>query len=220
VSEPSERPATGASGIFRERAKARWPMVLLTLVSIIQALALETLWSELTDEDWIASGGAQAWVAGLQAGAVLLAILVIWVFYAQLVMRFDWVPGLRDSLAPFALGVLEFALAETIGAGWVGFWMLGFAAAFGIAHWIGQSTFARARLEPENAGFFDGARASWLVRHGPMGGSIALILVMALIVELTHGSVMSYLAGLVVLNALLLVQLAMIRHYWHRTLAV
>ena len=51
---PSHRASPTTRRMFRQRAKERWPMVLLTLVSIIQALALETLWSEIAEEGELA----------------------------------------------------------------------------------------------------------------------------------------------------------------------
>ncbi len=38
---------------MRDRARAQFPMILLTLISIIQALALELLWSQVTDSAFL-----------------------------------------------------------------------------------------------------------------------------------------------------------------------
>ena len=92
-------------------------MVLLTLVSIIQALALETLWSEIAEEGELAGGGFAGVMAALQGTVVLLSIVAVWLFFAHLVMRFAWVPGLRDTMGPFAIGLIEFVLAEFIAVG-------------------------------------------------------------------------------------------------------
>lgn len=38
---------------IRTRAQTHFPTVLLTLISIIQALALELMWSKIIDSDWL-----------------------------------------------------------------------------------------------------------------------------------------------------------------------
>ena len=94
---------------MQQRAKALMPSMLLTLLSIIQALALELLWSRLTASehlwrfDWVALLG---W---LQMSAVLLGIIEIWLMYTSLVLRLRWTPSTRDSVIPFVIGLLEFA---------------------------------------------------------------------------------------------------------------
>lgn len=203
--------------VLRERAKQHWPMVLLTLVSIIQALALETLWVEVAGEQEIFAGGLYGAIAGLQALAVLLAIIVIWVFFAHLVMRFVWLPGLRDTIAPFAIGLIEFVLAEFIGAGQYGLWIASFSLAFLVAHVVVLSTFSRSELEPENAEFFAAGPQGLLQRHGPTLGSVAVLLMLAGIVELAASPLVTA-GALVLVVALLLAQLWLQRVYWYSSL--
>jgi hypothetical protein len=38
---------------MRSRAKTHFPSVLLTLISIIQALALELMWSKIVESDFL-----------------------------------------------------------------------------------------------------------------------------------------------------------------------
>lgn len=209
------RPASGAGRLMRDRIKQRWPTVLLTLVSIIQALALETLWSELAEEGEMLAGGTAGALVALQGVIVLLAIVLVWIFFAQLVMRFVWFPGLRDSLAPFAIGLVEFVLAEFIGAGQYGIWIALLALAFLCAHMVLMSSFARAAREPENGGFFVAvqARPLWQ-RHGPTLGFTALLLLVAGAVELS-ASVPVTLAAFVFVILMLLGQLWLQRVYWY-----
>ena len=203
---------------LRERVKARWPTVLLTLVSILQALALETLWTELTEEGELAAGGVEALVVGLQACGAFLAIILLWIFYAQLVMRFVWVPGLRDSVAPFMLGAIQFLVAETLGAGPVGFWIVLIAMAFAIAHVVTRHTFAQAAATSENAEFFSGIVEGPLESHGPTIGAIALLLIVAGLSEFV-GTPAASVAALICVNGVLVFHLVMQRRYWHMSLA-
>lgn len=94
----------------RERAREQLPQVLLGVLSILQALALELLWEQ-------GVGGLGGWrEAGalanglLQVSCTFLGIMVVWLMYASLVLRFSWVPRFVDLLLPFVLGVLEFGL--------------------------------------------------------------------------------------------------------------
>lgn len=215
---PGRRQSRNLVGdLMRDRVKQRWPMVLLTLVSIIQALALETLWSELVEEGEVFLAGLPGIIAALQVVIVLIAIVLVWVFFAQLVMRFVWFPGLRDSLAPFAIGLVEFVLAEFVGAGQYGVWIALLAFAFLVAHLVLLSAFARAAEEPENGGFFVAvqARPVWQ-RHGPTLGFTALLLLVAGVVQLTASAVVTLVALCLVL-LLLLAQLWLQRVYWYST---
>ncbi len=215
---PSRRASPTMRRLFRERAKARWPMVLLTLVSIIQALALETLWSELAEEGGLASGGFEGVMAALQGTAVLLSIVVVWLFFAQLVMRFAWVPGLRDTMAPLAIGLIEFVLAEFIAAGQYGLWIAVLSVAFLIAHISLLSALSRAAEEPENAEYFAHLRDAPWRRHGPSISAVAVLLVLAGVVELTASDTVTAVAyGSVLL--VLVAQIWIQRIYWYRAIS-
>ena len=140
---------------YRERAKESLPTVLLTLASIIQALALEVFWGRISDESpYLWEANPLFWLGWAQAVAVFFGILVMWVYYANLVMRFRWLPEVRDSVIPFVIGITEFALVETMGPDQVVAWFVLFAFIFVFADWAAQTTFHRAQLEPENAEFF------------------------------------------------------------------
>ena len=88
---------------IRNRARANLPTVLLTLLSIVQALALEFLWAFLKDTpellafSWL---NMRVWV---QVAATLIGLILIWIVYASHVMRFRWVPTTTDSVYPFAI---------------------------------------------------------------------------------------------------------------------
>jgi hypothetical protein len=73
---------------FRSRAKEQLPAVLLTLVSIVQALSLELLWSAVREREALDAGDFAALVEWVQVTATFLGVLVIWVIHASQVMRF------------------------------------------------------------------------------------------------------------------------------------
>lgn len=210
-----ERARTAA---LRARAKRLFPGVLLTLASIIQALALETLWGEIAGQAeavGVASLGAVVW---LQGSALLLAIMVLWIFYAQLVMRLAWVPRLIDSLVPFGYGLGQFLLADTIGSLALHLWLLPFPFIFALALLAWNATLAHAAEEPENAQIIDGfLPASRLVRLGPMVGTIVVLLALALVVWLAPGTA---LACLLMLNLLMLGHLVLQGAYWRRSMGL
>ena len=75
-----------------ERARSQFPSVLLGVLGIIQALAMELLWEQ-------GVGGVANWRAidaepsgWLQVSAIFMGIVLIWIQYAILVLRFSWVP--------------------------------------------------------------------------------------------------------------------------------
>ncbi len=207
--------AEDQAATLRARAKTHFPSVLLTLTSVIQAMALETLWSRLSvlaSPDGFRAIPLETW---LQATALLLAIVVLWIYYAQLVMRLVWVPRLTDSLIPFALGVGQFLEADTLGAGNVALWLAPFPVIFLLCFASWNWTVARAQREPENADLIDAfLPASLVVRHGPMVGSIVLLVMMTLCAWVWPVSSM---AMLILLDLLLLVHIALQGVYWQQS---
>jgi hypothetical protein len=140
---------------IRSRAVDQFPMVLLTLLSIVQALALEFLWdnlrhrSDLYDYSWIALLG---W---LQIAASLMGIILIWLTYTGMVMRFRWTPSTADSILPFFVGLTEFLLIDMMGPGKFGHWMIVLTLVFAMMIVVSHSVFRRARQDPANRGWFD-----------------------------------------------------------------
>jgi len=139
---------------MRDRARAQFPMILLTLISIIQALALELLWSRVTDSAFLYEFSSAAFIGWGMASVALLGILQIWVMYSTLVIGFTWRPGLRDSIVPFVIGIQEFLLIELIDERFDPTWLFALASLFVVANWITHQSFRRARLDAGNAAFF------------------------------------------------------------------
>ncbi len=140
---------------IRSSATDEFPMVLLTLVSIVQALALEFLWdhlrdrSDLYDYSWIALLG---W---LQIAASLMGIILIWLTYSGMVMRFRWAPSTADSILPFFVGLIEFLMIDMMGPDKLGRWMIVLAVVFTTMIVVSHKVFRRARRDPANRGWFE-----------------------------------------------------------------
>ena len=130
---------------MRTRAKSHLPHVLLTLLSIIQALALELFWSEVQTLEVLFTASWLAVVTWTQVTATFLGILVIWVVYATTVMRFSWVPGISDSVVPFFVGLLQFILIESLGIAGAATWFVSLAVIFGLMHGESHLIMRRAR---------------------------------------------------------------------------
>jgi len=150
---------------IRDRARKTFPSVLLTLLSIVQAVALEKLWEQsrlrldLFDVSWLTV------INWLQLTATLLVIIFIWLSYVGLVMRFRFTPLLSDLILPFFVGLFEFLLIEITSPGRLGIWFIVLAIISTIITYIRHSLFRRARRDPENREFFDVVPAATFRDH-------------------------------------------------------
>ena len=137
-----------------QRAKANFPTVLLTLLSIVQALALELLWGHVSEQDYLYSLSFLAILSWTQISATLIGILLIWLIYSDLVLRLVWVPRTVDAIFPFFVGIFEFAQISALGPSTIGLWFMMLGILFGAMAWISQSSMKQARLDPANQVFF------------------------------------------------------------------
>lgn len=147
---------------MRDRAKEHFPTVLLTLLSIVQALALELIWAHLGEADYLFQPNWIAVMSWIQIAVTFLGIVLIWVVYASNVMRFSWVPGTTDSVFPFVIGLLEFMLVETLGPEQLGWWFVFMAVMVGIMNWIAHLAMRKARADSDNDAFFRGVEQARL----------------------------------------------------------
>ena len=139
---------------MRERAKQQMPMVLLTLLSIIQALALELLWAHVRSEPALFILNWTSVLSWMQVVVTLMGIILIWVLYSSITMRFTWTPTPGDSVIPFGIGILEFTLIASLGLDSISVWFVLLAALFAVMPATLQSILRRARKESENSRFF------------------------------------------------------------------
>jgi hypothetical protein len=163
---------------MRDRAKEHFPTVLLTLLSIVQALALELLWSHLRESPYLFEPSLTAAVSWLQVLATFLGLVLIWVVYANHVMRFRWVPVTSDSVYPFFIGLIEFMLIESLGPDEIGLWFLFLAFVFGMMTWVSHANMRRARMDSDNEAFFSRFEPAQLRDFYPV---IAIVCALALV---------------------------------------
>lgn len=88
---------------IRNRAKDNFPMVLLTLLSIVQALALEFLWDHMRHRSELFDWSFAIIPGWMQVIATFSTIILIWLMYSGMLMRFRWTPTIKDFVPQIAL---------------------------------------------------------------------------------------------------------------------
>lgn len=196
------------------RARELLPAVLMTLLSIVQALAFETLWSTARESDLLFAGGLGAWIGWLQVVAVFQGIVVIWLFYIGIVMRFSWVPSTWDSVAPFVLGALELGMIELIELGHLASWFYVLAAIFAFSTWISRRMFAAGAQDPTNPELAARMQSETSIDRAVPFVFVGALVVLGGIVQLAGSDGRAAVVCVVFANLLLLGQGALIQHYW------
>lgn len=193
----------------RERAREQLPQVLLGVLSILQALALELLWEQGVGGlgSWREAGALASGI--LQVSCIFLGIMVVWLMYASLVLRFSWVPRFVDLLLPFVLGVLEFSLIgmmtpEQTPAFFALLAVL-FVVAAGTNYGIYSVILADDRHEIEATGFQG---------YGPTAVSTVALLASAALSSHFGAASRVTLLCLIAANAGLLAQVGSFRSFW------
>ncbi len=196
----------------------QFPVVLVTLVSIIQALALELLWGRITEADYLWELDVESIVAWGTITVTLLGILQIWVLYSTLIIGFSWRPSLRDSVLPFMLGIQEFMMVSLINEQFSALWLYVLASLFLFANYIAHISVRRARAEPENEPFFRGrSPATWRDFRWPFTGIAAFCLLGMLYTALGNPDWVALLA-IVAANIALAIQTVSSRNLWRAIL--
>jgi len=199
---------------IRVRTKDLFPAVLLTLISIIQALSLELLWGKVRESPQFWAGDWTTLLEVLQIGAVLQGIVIIWLLYSSLVMRFRWVPSIWDSVVPFGIGILQFVLIDLVGPDTMAPWFLGLALIFGVVAWSSQTVFRRAQRDPENRAFFDTTEPVTLRDFSSAFVAIGALLCFGALLYTFGESGWIALLGLVLANGFLGHQIELHRRFW------
>lgn len=204
---------------MRSRAKELFPSVLLTLISIVQALALELLWSRLRESPHLWNGGWDALVGWSQVLAMVLGLIQVWVFYTSLVMRFRWLPSLRDSVLPFVIGILEFTLIDLMGPSSIHLWFYALAVVFALSAWDSHAIFRVARQDPDNREFFDSVGRATLRDHLGSAGFVAGLAFVGLVLQVSGSPAWLSFAGLAAAIGAFVYRLEVSRRYWNRAMA-
>ncbi len=201
-----------------QRARDMLPAIVITVLSMIQALALELYWNRFQGSEHLWQGGWEAAVGWLQMGLMLLGILQIWLLYVSLMLRFSWLPEISDALVPFVIGLLEFTMIDLMGPATLGPWFLCLGMLFGICIGATHMAHRRARGDPANDYFFSRvAPANW---RDYLGSSVMIVILLLFGVALWQTDNRTWLPFTAILLALpaLAYQLLMTRRYWMHSL--
>lgn len=170
---------------IHERTREQLPSVLLTLLSIIQALALELFWSEVSADPALRSWGWAAVLGWAQVSVLLIGIVLIWLFYSTMVMRFVWTPKIVDLVMPFPIGLIEFWMVDALGPDTLGLWFFALALAFAVVPSVSYTLFRRARRDPANREFFETVDRATLRDFAPTIATVGALLLFAVLLEWT-----------------------------------
>ena len=97
----------------------------------------------------------EALIGWLQISASLSVIILVWLVYAGMVMRFKWTPTTADSVWPFFVGLIQFQLIDLMGPDNLGRWLIVLAMLFALMNIVNHLAMRRARQDAENSEFFD-----------------------------------------------------------------
>jgi len=204
---------------MRQRATENFPSVLLTLLSIVQALAVELLWSHIRATAYLFELNWISLIAWVQIIATLIGIVLVWIVYSSNAMRFRWLPTTSDSVFPFFIGLLEFMLVEILGPDDIGQWLILLAMVFAMMHWIAHHTMKRARQEPANAGFFKKRKPAVLRDFLNEIISVSALVLAGLTIWVSGNNGALALLLLLIANALLGWQFYLASTFWNYSIA-
>jgi len=204
---------------IRNRARANLPTVLLTLLSIVQALALEFLWAFLKETPELLAFSWLNTLVWIQVAATLIGIVLIWIVYASHVMRLRWVPTTADSVYPFAIGILEFILIELLGVASIGKWLVCYAAIFALMVWVSHRTMRRARLDGDNEAFFRSLAPATMRDFYPGIVMICAVAGSGVYLVVSNDTGIVALLALLMTSALAIYQFRDTASFWERSLS-
>jgi hypothetical protein len=187
---------------------------------MIQALALELLWTRLRESSYLWTLGWDALLGWTQAVAMLLGFLLVWLFYVSFVMRFRWLPSIQDSVVPFGIGILEFSLIDLMGPDTLGPWFYAFAIIYAVSTWANHAIFRRARHDPANREFFELVQPATLRDFVPALVAIAGIGFFGVVLHASGSRGWLALVAILATIAALAYQIALIRRYWERSISL
>lgn len=204
---------------IRRRASRQLPSVLLTLLSIIQAIAIDALWSRTVARSEFFELSSIAVLGWLQTLITLLVIILIWAVHVRLVMRFRWTPSLNDVILPFVVGIAEFALIEVADPGLLGQWCLAAALTAAVGAVIDLRFLRRARRDPRNREFFDEVLPATWRDYLPQIITVLLVVSAAVFILATGYVGWFSFVPLLIAIAAITYSFRMEVHFWNRSMA-
>jgi hypothetical protein len=127
------------------RLREQFAPAYLAITGLVQVLVLDALIARVED-----GYGEYATVDWLVAAATFLVCVDIWHEYLMTVLSHVWLPGLLDSLVPFAFLVTELLMVHFVGGDLRG-WLLGYGlvALIGVAAWAQRNLRIRQFADEE-----------------------------------------------------------------------
>lgn len=168
------------------RLKNSFGPTYLTLLSIIQGVALSTLAAVVVDRS--AHFTLVNWLLGLMTFCVLV---VTWNVYTAQSIMWDWIPDLRDWAIPFVIGAIELFLANTLATSMTA-WLLGLAVFAFVGALATQYISFRAKEEPENAELLRILISHHRMFSGFLAAAGGLLIVLGLISNATGASAVQW----------------------------
>ena len=204
---------------FQRRARQQLPSLVLTLLSIVQALALELLWSLVRESDWLFAMTPFAVLGWLQVLAVFIGIVLVWLIYVSNVVRFRWTPGTDDLVLPFIIGVIQFVLIDTNGPNSLGAWFGVQALIFAVMTAITQRILRRARLDGSNDEYFRDITPANLRTFAGPAAMVAVIAGVGLVLGVTGYQGPLAIGAVGLLTLLLIAQMVSQHFYFQRSMS-
>lgn len=204
---------------LRDRARANLPTVLLTLLSIVQALALEFLWAHVRENGPLFEISWLSVLLWIQLLTTFVGIMLIWIVYASHVMRLRWVPTTTDSVYPFVIGLLEFMLIEFLGPDEFGQWMICNSVVFGVMVWISHRTMKRARMDGANAAFFQHLESATLRDFLPAVTTVSVGILAGVYLAIANDSGWAAMISLLGASVVMVYQFISVATFWERSLS-
>ena len=205
---------------IRNRAKKRFPTVLLTLLSIVQALALEFLWDQSRHRPELYEVSATSLLAWLQIAATLNVVILIWLAYAGMVMRFRWTPTTADSIWPFFVGLIQFQLIDLMGTDNLGRWLVVLAVLFGLMSVVNHHAMKRARQDKANSEFFDRFGPATFKDFMPLCVTVVVLVITGVVLWNTDNSGWPAIAALLITTVGLANEVRNAAKYWRVSMGV
>lgn len=200
---------------IRERAVGMLPSVMLTALSMVQAIAIELLWSRLWETPALWVWGWEGAVAWSQSVTCFVGFLLIWLLYVTMVVQFRWVPSVRDMIVPFLIGVLEFSWIAAASPSRIGIWFAICGLLFLISFLSSQSTAVRARHDPRNREIFEGVEPrTWRDHVWPLVPA-GVLLSLSVLFFLTDSHAGFALAAVLIALGFILNRMWILRRWWN-----
>ena len=185
--------------------------VLLTLVSMMEAIVIEVLVTSVPDLDWRTN--ADRMLNVLQVAFHFGLVLTSFMMYALVLIHARWHLGLADFLVAFGFGALQFAQIGLIGAPtllpWYG--ILGLGWLVGIPMLL--VTLARIARESDAGALLASCPRGRLVACHLVGGALAAL--GALLYRLAPGASLSMSAIVAANIAVIGFELAVVSAWWN-----